>query len=78
LKIKQNVGVSNLKKTIAYIKRLSVCNEPKKSKTFTTEEAGKFTKEAAEKSGCQAVILMIRIYGAKRNDGPIRMNIDDV
>jgi integrase len=79
LKIKQNVDIGNFPKTVAYLKRLSVGYEPKKSKTFTSEELQRFMTNAPDEEWLLSkVIMVIGVFGACRADDLININVDDV
>lgn len=65
LAVKENVDVSRLPKTTAYLKRQSVGYTPKKSKVLTADQVAKFILEAPdEKWLLTKVILIFGIFGA--------------
>lgn len=79
LAVKENVNVSNLPKSIAFLKRQSVGYTPKKSKVLTADQVAKFILEAPdEKWLLTKIILIFGIFGACRRDDLIRLTLEDV
>lgn len=79
LAVKENVDVSRLPKTTAYLKRQSVGYTPKKSKVLTADQVAKFILEAPdEKWLLTKIILIFGIFGACRRDDLTRLTLEDV
>lgn len=79
IQVKHDVNISSYKKLIAYLKKLSVGYEPKKSMTLSKDEVETFIKNAPDETYLmKKVVLILGVAGACRRDELTKMSVDDI